>query len=52
MQDMGVVILWSEIQTLSIFDENIYRSFQAAVPPEKHSLTLFGKEGLISRIFK
>jgi hypothetical protein len=52
MQDMGVVILWSEIVTLSLYDENIYRAFQAVgPPPEKNRLTLFGKDGLLARLF-
>jgi hypothetical protein len=41
MQDMGVVILWSEIVTLSLYDENIYRAFQAVGPPRKRSLETF-----------
>jgi hypothetical protein len=35
MQDMGIVILWSEIQTLSMFDKNIYETFQSFGAPEK-----------------
>jgi hypothetical protein len=41
MQDMGVVILWSEIVTVSLYDENIYRAFQAVGPAEKPRSTLF-----------
>jgi hypothetical protein len=52
MQDMGVVILWSEIQSLTIYDDGIYRAFQTMVPPpEKSRLTLFGKDGLLARLF-
>jgi hypothetical protein len=49
MQDIGVVVLWSEIQSLSLYDENIYRAFQ--IPPdEKERRTWFGKEGVIAKL--
>jgi hypothetical protein len=34
MQDMGVVILWSEVQSLTLYDDNIYRTFQETRPAE------------------
>jgi len=33
IQDMGIVILWSEIQSLTMYDDNIYKAFQAMGPP-------------------
>jgi hypothetical protein len=33
IQDMGIVILWSQIQTLSLYDKSIYQAFQAVGPP-------------------
>jgi hypothetical protein len=35
MQDMGVVILWSEVQSLTSYGDNIYRAFQDAGPAKK-----------------
>jgi hypothetical protein len=49
MQNMGVVIFWEDIQSLSLYDENIYRAFQAMGPPKKQS-NFFGKDGLLSRL--
>jgi hypothetical protein len=49
MQNMGVVIFWEDIQSLSLYDENIYRAFQAMGPPEKRS-RFFGNDGLLSRL--
>jgi hypothetical protein len=51
MQDMGVVILWSEVVTISMYDENIYRAFQAVGPPPKARPGLFGKDGVLAQIF-
>jgi hypothetical protein len=51
MQDMGIVILWSEVQSLTLYDENIYRAFQDAGPPKKKGApTMFGKDGLVTRL--
>jgi hypothetical protein len=52
MQDVGVVILWSEVMTVSLYDENIYRAFQDMGPPKKKTTgRLFGKDGLLARLF-
>ena len=51
MQNMGVVIFWEDMQSLSLYDENVYRAFQAMGPP-KNQATLFGKEGWLSRLFR
>ena len=51
MQDMGVVVLWSEVQSLSIYDDDIYRAFQNVTPPETGRLKLLGKDGLLTRLF-
>lgn len=51
MQDVGVVILWSEIVTISLYDENIYKAFQElGPPPPKKAIGLFGKDGILARI--
>jgi hypothetical protein len=43
MQDMGVVILWSEVQSLTLYDDNIYRAFQETGPAkEKEAPTILG----------
>lgn len=51
IQDIGIVILWTEIQTLSIYDENIYKAFQVQGPPDKPVVCLFGKDSLLSKLF-
>jgi|SRR5579863_8671800 len=50
MQDIGVVVLWSEVQSLSLYDENIYRAFQGAVPPGNVRQTWLGKDGIIAKL--
>jgi hypothetical protein len=51
MQDMGVVILWSEVQSLTLYNENIYRAFQDAGPAKTvRAPTMFGKDGLVTRL--
>jgi hypothetical protein len=51
MQDMGVVILWSEVQSLTLYDDNIYRAFQETGPAKKKEApTIFGKDGLVTRL--
>jgi hypothetical protein len=50
MQDIGVVVLWSEVQSLSLYDENIYRAFQGAAPPGKGRRTWLGKDGIIAKL--
>jgi len=51
MQDMGVVILWSEVQSLTLYDDNIYRAFQDAGPAKKTGTpAMFGKDGLVTRL--
>jgi hypothetical protein len=50
MQDIGVVILWSEIQTMSLYDENIYRAFQNSPPEQKKSKHWLGKDGVIAQV--
>jgi hypothetical protein len=30
MQDIGVVVFWSEVQSLTIFNEDLYRAFQSS----------------------
>jgi hypothetical protein len=51
MQDMGVVILWSEVQSLTLYDDNIYRAFQDSGPAKKKGAgTMFGKDGLVTRL--
>ncbi len=49
MQNMGVVILWSEVQSLTLYDKNIYRAFQDTGPAKKTG-ALFGKDGLVTRL--
>jgi hypothetical protein len=49
MQDIGVVVLWSEIQSLSLYDENIYRAFQVS-PARKEHRPWLGKDGIIVRL--
>jgi hypothetical protein len=49
MQDIGVVVLWSEIQSLSLYDENIYRAFQTPTA-EKDRRTWLGKNGIIAKL--
>jgi hypothetical protein len=39
LNDMGVVISWKEIETLSIFDESVYRGFQQQGPPGDEAST-------------
>lgn len=52
MQDIGVVVLWSEIQSLSLYDDNIYSAFQAMGPPaDKRQSAFLGKDGLLSQLF-
>jgi hypothetical protein len=52
MQDIGVVVLWSEIQSLSLYDDNIYSAFQAMGPPtDKRKPAFLGKDGLLSQLF-
>jgi hypothetical protein len=51
MQDMGAVILWSEVVTISLYDENIYGAFQASGPPEKKRAGLFGRDGVLAQLF-
>jgi hypothetical protein len=48
LQDIGVVILWSEVVTVSLYDENFYQAFQAVGPPQKKSSGLFGKDGVLA----
>ena len=51
MQDMGVVILWSEVQSLTLYDESIYQAFQDAGPSKKkRPATMFGKDGVVPRL--
>ena len=52
MQDMGVVLLWSEVQSLMLYDQNIYRAFQDAAPAKRRggSPALFSKEGLVGPV--
>jgi hypothetical protein len=49
MQDIGIVVLWSEVLSMSLYDENIYRAFQDAAPPEKTERTWLGKDGIIAK---
>jgi hypothetical protein len=52
MQDMGIVILWREIQFLTVYDDNIYHAFQAMEDPtKKPRFALFGKDGLFAHLF-
>jgi hypothetical protein len=50
MQDIGVVVLWSEVQSLSLYDENIYRAFQVTPPAEKERRKWLGKDGIIAKL--
>jgi hypothetical protein len=50
MQDIGVVVLWSELQSLSLYDENIYRAFQVVPPVAKERRTWLGKDGIIAKL--
>ncbi|MGB6309667.1 MAG: hypothetical protein WBF89_17910 [Steroidobacteraceae bacterium] len=47
MQDMGVVILWTEIQSLMLYNENIYQAFQDAGPANKKAATTLS--GLVAQ---
>ena len=49
VHDLGVVIQWAEIQTLSLFDENIYQAFQGAAPTPAERPRLLGKDGLLAK---
>jgi hypothetical protein len=51
IQDMGIVILWSEIQTLSLYDPNIYQAFQDAGSPKgpEKDWSLLDPKGIIAR---
>jgi hypothetical protein len=33
IEDMGVVISWSQVESLTIYDEDLYIAFQAQSPP-------------------
>jgi hypothetical protein len=50
MQDMGIVILWSEMVTMSLYDECVYRAFQETEPVKKDSSVFFGKRGLLAKL--
>jgi hypothetical protein len=39
IEDMGVVISWSQLESLTIYDEDLYIAFQAQDPPPSTSAT-------------
>jgi hypothetical protein len=39
IEDIGIVISWCEVESLSLFDENIYNWFQAQPPPPRQTST-------------
>ena len=32
IEDLGIVIAWSEVESLTIYDDNLYKAFQEQTP--------------------